>query len=241
MNSFKLKILIFKHIHNEPSGHAEQWAQERGHTYFYHYWDSNNVLNELPEFDLLIIMGGMMGAYEDDTYPWLVTEKKLIREAIESGRKVLGICLGAQLIAASLGARVYKNNHPEIGFHQVKPLQEYPSALSGIAGDLKFFQWHGDTFDLPEGACLIATAENVKNQAFTYKDNVTALQFHPEMDSIIINGLLKNAHESEPDSPWKQSIECIKNHMNMIETGRIMLFRLLDDITSVSNTGHKLM
>ena len=86
--------------------------------------------------------------------------------------------------------------------------------------------------DLPDGACLIATSENVKNQAFTWKNNVTALQFHPEMDSFIINGLLKNAHESEPDSPWKQSIESIQDQMNTIESGRIMLYRLLDKITA---------
>ncbi len=174
----------------------------------------------------------MMGAYEDEEFPWLLNEKKIIREAIETGRKVLGICLGAQLIAASLGARVYKNNHPEIGFHQVIPLQDIPSVFSESSGDLKFFQWHGDTFDLPEGACLIATSENVKNQAFTWKDNVTALQFHPEMDSFIINDLLKTAHESEPDSPWKQSIETIQDQMNIIESGRIILFRLLDNITA---------
>lgn len=174
----------------------------------------------------------MMGAYEDESFPWLSIEKKIIREAIEKGRKVLGICLGAQLIAASLGARVYKNKHPEIGFHEVKPLQNFPAVFSDTGGDLKFFQWHGDTFDLPDGACLIATSENVKNQAFTWKNNVTALQFHPEMDSFIINGLLRNAYESEPDSPWKQSIESIIIQMNKIETGRIMLFRLLDKITA---------
>jgi len=227
-----LKILIFKHIHNEPAGHAEQWALERGHNFQYHYWDSGHVLNQLPEFDLLIIMGGMMGAYEDEAFPWLVIEKKLIREAIETGRKVLGICLGAQLIASALGANVYKNDHSEIGFHQVKPLQDFHKVFSDSSGDLKFFQWHGDTFDLPDGACLIATSENVKNQAFTWKNNVTALQFHPEMDSFIINGLLKNAHESEPDSPWKQSIESIQDQMNTIESGRIMLYRLLDKITA---------
>lgn len=227
-----MKILIFKHIHDEPAGHAEQWARERGHRFFYHYWDQHNVLNSLPEFDILIIMGGMMGAYEDETYPWLKTEKRLIREAIDSGKKVLGICLGAQLIASALGARVYKNDHVEIGFHHITPLETSPPAFFVGGEEFCFFQWHGDTFELPGGACLIATSSQVKNQAFKYGENVTALQFHPEMDSNIIEGLLTKSYDSEADSPWKQSVESIKAQLQTAGTGRTLLFRLLDEMTS---------
>ncbi|MHC1773875.1 MAG: type 1 glutamine amidotransferase [Lentimicrobium sp.] len=228
-----MKILIFKHIHDEPAGHAEQWAEERGYSFSYHYWDQNNVLNSLPEFDLLIIMGGLMGAYEEETYPWLKTEKRLIREAIDSGKKVLGICLGAQLIASALGASVYKNDYAEIGFHPVRPINTCPSAfLPAVGEELCFFQWHGDTFDLPDGACLIATSAQVKNQAFTFGDHVTALQFHPEMDSKIIEGLLEKTYDSEATSPWKQSVGSIKEQLQLVSNGRAMLFRLLDEITS---------
>ncbi|MBK6964559.1 MAG: type 1 glutamine amidotransferase [Bacteroidales bacterium] len=227
-----MKILIFKHIHDEPAGHTEEWAQERGHSFSYHFGDQHNVLNSLPEFDLLIIMGGLMGAYEEETYPWLKTEKRLIREAIDSGKKVLGICLGAQLIASALGARVYKNDHAEIGFHHVKPVKDSQSALFASGKEHSFFQWHGDTFELPEGACHIATSSQVKNQAFSYGNNVTALQFHPEMDSQIIEGLLKRSYDSEAASPWKQSVNSIKEQLQLVGNGRSMLFRLLDEMTS---------
>lgn len=227
-----MKILIFKHIHDEPAGHAEQWAEERGHSYSYHFWDQLNVLNSLPEFDLLIIMGGLMGAYEEETYPWLKTEKGLIREAIGIGKKVLGICLGAQLIASALGARVYKNDYAEIGFHPVIPVKNSESALAATGNELSFFQWHGDTFDLPDGACLIATSSQVKNQAFSYSNNVTALQFHPEMDNNIIKGLLEKTYDSEAASPWKQSVSSIMEQLQLVSNGRIMLFRLLDEMTS---------
>ncbi len=227
-----MKILILKHIHDEPAGHAEQWAIERGYAFSYHYWDNNNILTELPEFDLLIIMGGLMGAYEEEIHPWLVIEKKLIREAIDHEKKVLGICLGAQLIASALGARVYLNDHTEIGFHPVKPVQLNKSALSENEEDLRFFQWHGDTFDLPDGACLIATSDQVRNQAFSYGNNVTALQFHPEMDVNIIEGLLKKSYPSQAPSPWKQSPDSIREQLRFVDSGRKMLFKLLDELVS---------
>jgi GMP synthase-like glutamine amidotransferase len=227
-----MKILIFKHIHDEPAGHAEQWARERGHTYSYHYWDHHNVINELPEFDLLLIMGGLMGAYEEEAYPWLVIEKQLIREAIASRKKVLGICLGAQLIASALGARVYKNDHAEIGFHPVKPVVQNHAVHAASDEELRYFQWHGDTFDLPDGACLIATSDQVKNQAFSYGNNVTALQFHPEMDAEIIEGLLEKCYPSQDTSPWKQNEDSIRKQFFQINKGREMLFRLLDELTT---------
>lgn len=227
-----MKILIFKHIHDEPAGHAEQWALERGHTFCYHYWDHNNVIKDLPEFELLIIMGGLMGAYEEETYPWLVIEKQLIREAISGGKKVLGICLGAQLIASALGARVYKNDHAEIGFHPVKPVLQNHTVLAENNEESSFFQWHGDTFDLPEGACLIATSDRVKNQAFSYGNNVTALQFHPEMDTKIIEGLLKKSYPLQVPSPWKQSEDSIRQQLFQTNKGQKMLYRILDELTA---------
>jgi len=227
-----MKIFIFKHIHDEPAGHAEQWAIERGYDFSYHYWDNNNVLTELPEFELLIIMGGLMGAYEEEIHSWLVIEKQLIREAIASGKKVLGICLGAQLIASALGARVYKNDHAEIGFHPVKPVLQNHSVIAEIGEVPGFFQWHGDTFDLPEGACLIATSDQVKNQAFSYGNNVTALQFHPEMDTKIIEGLLEKSYSLQDTSPWKQSEDSIRQQLSQTNKGREMLYRLLDELTA---------
>ena len=158
-------------------------------------------------------------------------EKELIREAINNNRKVLGICLGAQLIASAMGARVYKNNYAEIGFHPVKTTGPGNQWFSGADHPLSMFQWHGDTVELPEGACLIATSENVKNQAFIMGDNVLALQFHPEMDSNIINGLLNKSYHDEELSPWKQCPEMIRQNMHNTDDGKRLLFKLLNKIT----------
>lgn len=226
-----MNILIFKHIADEPAGHAEQWAAERGHSFTYHYWDNDHVLTSFPDFDLLIIMGGLMGAYEEDAYPWLIHEKALIREAIAGNRKVFGICLGAQLIASAMGAKVYKHTNAEIGFHLVKTSDDKSEWFSQSDKEFRVFQWHGDTFDLPRGARRIATSENVKNQAFTLGDNVVALQFHPEMNQHIIEGLLDKAYTGEPPSSWKQSPRAIRQFLHCVAPGRQMLFDLLDKIT----------
>ena len=227
-----MKILIFKHIPGEPAGHAEQWAEERGHEYTYYYWGQDQETAPLPEFDLLIIMGGKMGAYEEDMHPWLRTEKQIIRKTIASGKKVLGICLGAQLIASALGASVYKNRHPEIGFHEIKAVDQASPLLKTPVTGSRYFQWHGDTFDLPVGACLIATSDQIKNQAFTFNDNVIALQFHPEMDEKIVEGLLDSEHHRMEPSPWLQSKKEITDQFPLVSDGRKLLFRLLDELTT---------
>lgn len=232
-----MKILIFKHIPDEPAGHAEQWAEERGHGYSYFHWGQDQETNTLPEFDLLIIMGGKMGAYEEDIHPWLRTEKQIIRETIASGKKVMGICLGAQLIASAMGAAVYKNRHPEIGFHEISAVQPSSPLLKTPVTGSRYFQWHGDTFDLPEGACLIATSDQVKNQAFTLNDNVLALQFHPEMDEKIVQGLLDSEHHRVEPSPWLQSKSEITDQLSLVNEGRNLLFTLLDELTSSPEPG----
>ena len=190
------------------------------------------MLTSLPEFDLLIIMGGLMGAYEDDAYPWLSSEKALIREAIVLRRKVLGICLGAQLIAAAMGAKVYRNTHAEIGFHPITVTDDLHEWFPGPGKRFQLFQWHGDTFDLPAGARLIATSENTKHQAFSIGHHVLALQFHPEMDSNLVKGLLDNEYLRESESPWKQSPGTIVQYLGCTLAGKELLFRFLDKLTS---------
>lgn len=138
--------------------------------------------------DLLIVMGGPQGVYESDKYPYLKEEMKIIERRIARGKPVLGVCLGSQLMAAALGAKVYKGSQgPEIGWHDITvnkagkttPVRHLDGAM---------FHWHGDTFDLPQGATLLASSEKYPHQAFSYGKNALALQCHPEVTAHALEG-----------------------------------------------------
>lgn len=138
------------------------------------------ALPAMLDFDLLIVMGGPMSVNDEATLPWLRTEKRFIRDAIERGVALLGVCLGAQLIASALGARVYQSPHKEIGWFPIE-------ATSHAGGSFCFpetctvFHWHGETFDLPSGAVRLAKSAVCENQAYQIGERVIGLQFHLEI------------------------------------------------------------
>jgi GMP synthase-like glutamine amidotransferase len=145
---------------------------------------------QLPDpekVDLLVIMGGPMSVNDESEYPWLIAEKRFIRECIGAGKSVLGICLGSQLIASALGARVYRNQTKEIGWFPVNGLLSPGRTTFQFPESVEVFHWHGDTFDLPPGAIHIARSEACENQAFQLGKSVIGIQFHPETTP----GLLK--------------------------------------------------
>ncbi|MCE7797188.1 glutamine amidotransferase [Sphingobium sufflavum] len=136
---------------------------------------------DLREPDLLIMMGGPMGVYEKDRYPWIGCQLKRLAQRLEADRPTIGVCFGAQMVAAALGAEVYAGPHKEVGFH---PVELHPDAvatpLRHIA-DVPVLHWHGDTFTLPEGVELLASSALYAHQAFRRGSNLLALQFHAEM------------------------------------------------------------
>ena len=147
--------------------------------------------------DLLVVLGGPIGVYETDAYPYLETELELVGERIARNRPVLGICLGCQLIARALGANVYPGGTKEIGW---APLEIHNDAEGNVLAPMQeaadVLHWHGDTFDLPAGATLLASSALYPNQAFSYRSNVLALQFHLEVETEAMeNWYLGHAHE----------------------------------------------
>jgi GMP synthase (glutamine-hydrolysing) len=176
-------LLAFQHIACEPPAAFEDEARARGLGLVRVELDEGEVPPDWREFDGLIVMGGPMGAYEDDSHAWLAEEKRIIAAAAHSGHPVWGVCLGAQLLAAALGAAVYPGaGGAEVG---VLPVELTAAAASDpvFAGAPRTFptlQWHGDTFDLPEGATLLATSPAYRNQAFSFR-NSYGLQFHVEV------------------------------------------------------------
>ena len=157
-------------------------------------------------------MGGPMNVYEEQTYPWLAREKDLIKDAIDAHKIVLGICLGAQLIASVLGAAVTKNHEQEIGW--------FPCTLTDEGRRCPLFaqfprrfdalHWHGDTFELPDGALLIASSEACTDQAFVYKEKVIGLQFHLESTARSIDRLIANCGNELAGGRYIQSIEQLR-------------------------------
>jgi len=124
----------------------------------------NEPLPQHSDYDVLIVMGGPMGVYDESKYPWLIEEKKFLKEAISKNKKILGVCLGSQLLANALGAKVYPNKEKEIGFFPINKIQSQSTLLSNLPESFVVFQWHGDTFDLPAGAELLASSDVCKNQ-----------------------------------------------------------------------------
>jgi GMP synthase (glutamine-hydrolysing) len=173
--------VVIRHVHFEDLGGFAPVLERQG--YQVRYLDPG--LDELPaaaadDADMVIVLGGPIGAYEDDLYPFLHDELALIGRRLAGGRPLLGVCLGAQLIARALGARVYPGAAKEIGWSPLTLTDAGRESPLRSLDNLPVLHWHGDTFDLPEGAVRLASTPICANQAFAVGGRVLALQFHPE-------------------------------------------------------------
>ena len=168
-------------------------------TGFYDTW----TLPCQDDFDLLIIMGGPMSVNDENEYPWLTAEKQFIRESLDAGKPILGICLGAQLIASALGAKVYPNRQNEIGWFPVRAVGKY-SDVFPFPEQITAFHWHGETFDLPPGAVHLAESDACRHQAFQLGSNVIGLQFHLETTPETADALISHCRHELSPGPFVQ-------------------------------------
>ena len=175
-----MRAHYFQHVPFEGLGSIAPWLAEAGFEITNTRFFESAVLPDLNEIDLLVVMGGPMSVNDEAELPWLVQEKRFIREAIEAGKPVLGICLGAQLIAGAMGAGIYRNPVKEIGWLPIQGMAANDGAVFRFPATEKVFHWHGETFDLPPGATLLAKSEGCENQAFQLGRSVIGLQFHLE-------------------------------------------------------------
>ena len=226
-----LRIHYFQHVTFEGLGMIREWAQRRGCdlscTTFY---ESGWKIPDLQSYDALIIMGGPMGVYDERDYPWLSAEKAHIRAAIDAGKPVLGICLGAQLIAAALGVKVSSMPNKEIGWFPVAITDEgagHP-ILKGINYAMDVLHWHGDRFEIPAGALHLMSSRACDNQAFVYDDRVLGLQFHLEMDEPAIQGITAACGHELIESATVQSAATLFKRAAELNT-KHTLFQLLDN------------
>ncbi len=220
-----MKIHYIQHASFEHLGSMEVFLRDRGHALSSTHIYAGEVLPPLDTFDWLIIMGGPMNIYHEEAHPWLRVEKTFIKSAIDAGKTALGICLGAQLIADVLGAKVNKHTHTEIGWHEISrtDVVQETSLASAIPKHIHVFQWHEDMFEIPEGAVALARSEACQNQGFIFQDRVLALQFHLEMTQELTETFISNFNNDLDDSHYVQSAcQMLLDNQKFIDNEKMM-------------------
>lgn len=230
-----MKIHFLLHVPFEGPAGITDWATRNNHTATVTKLFDDESLPAVNSFDWLIVMGGPMGIYDTQQFPWLAAEKRFIGETIAANKAVLGICLGAQLIAGASGAEVKANGHREIGWFNMTPSNELKSTvLDGIFPEETLaFHWHGDSFDLPNNAKLIASSEACKNQGFILADRVVGLQFHLETTPESASLLIENGYDELDGSRFVQTEEEILNSPERFIAINKIMFALLSRMESV--------
>ncbi|MEA3640432.1 MAG: type 1 glutamine amidotransferase [Lamprobacter sp.] len=226
-----MKIHCLMHVPFEGPAQIADWAESRGHPIAFSHLFAGDELPELDAFDRLVVMGGPMGVGDEDQYPWLSAEKAFIRASIEAGRSLVGVCLGAQLIAEALGAGVSRNSHQEIGWFPIRltrDAQAHP-LCKDLPAELLVLHWHGETFELPPGALHLAESEACVQQGFLVEDRILGLQFHLEMTPTSLRTLCSYCADELLVAPFVQTVEQMLavSPVRYEETARV-LERLLD-------------
>ncbi len=207
-----MRVHYLQHEPFEGLGSMEAWFRGHGAAIAASHLYRGEALPALDDFDWLVVMGGGMSVNDEHELPWLVPEKALVRRAIAANKRVLGICLGAQMIASALGARVYKNTAKEIGWWRLT--RERGAAAHPLGAALpdgaEVFHWHGETFDLPAEAVRLARSEACLNQAIAVGPRVLGLQFHLETTECSARELIDgSAGDLANPGPFVQTPEAM--------------------------------
>jgi GMP synthase-like glutamine amidotransferase len=223
-----MRAHVLQHVPFEDIGSMALWLAERKAEVTYTRFFENAALPSLNGIDLIIVMGGPMSVNDESTLTWLQPEKQFVREAVEKGVPVLGVCLGAQLIAGALGARVYPNTHKEIGWFPIEATSTDPNAFR-FPEQCTVFHWHGETFDLPSGAVRLAKSAACENQAFQIGEHVIGLQFHLETTPESARSILDNCSDELIPGPYVQSEDELRGVKSAAYSG---INHLMSDVLS---------
>lgn len=219
-----MKIHWLQHAPFEGLGSIGDWVKRRGHSLSCTRFWARDTLPKPDSIELLIVMGGPMGIYEEDQYPWLAEEKSFIRSVVGRGAGVLGICLGAQLLADVFGARVYPNSTKEIGWYPVVRENGAAAPLRAILPEeIEVLHWHGDTFDIPAQGQTLCSSEACRNQGFMIGARIIALQYHLEMTQEALMVLVENCRGELSSEKWVQNeMEILSHESAMTATNHLM-------------------
>jgi GMP synthase-like glutamine amidotransferase len=230
-----MRIHYFQHVAFEGPAQIEKWAKDSGHSLAGTRFFADEKIPDADAYEMLVVMGGPMSADDDRRFAWMRAEKEAIAAAMKKDLKVLGVCLGAQLIARVLGARVYANREKEIGWWPVElnPPKVRQHPLNVLSQRNTVFHWHGDTFDLPKGTALLARSRACENQAFGLGQNVVGLQFHLEIGATHIQSLLRHAADDLTSGGFVQDgNKMLELAATQAPPMHAKLFKFLDEFTS---------
>lgn len=229
-------LVAIKHVDFEDLGSWEDFLCKHYKIIYLNVTDIDFSSLDNRNIDLLVVLGGPIGVYQEEEYPFIKTEVALLADRLKSDLPTLGVCFGSQLMARALGAKVYPNHTKEIGWQSLNLTEAGKNSCVQYlkSENTSMFHWHGDTFDLPVGATLLASTEICKNQVFSFKRNALAFQCHPEVsahhlekwwighaaelsqNNLSIRQLRAQSKQLTPQLQ-KQSLECIKEWINNIE------------------------
>ena len=228
-------IHVFQHVAHEGPGLLADWASARGHELRQKpVFEGRKALPTLGESEGLILLGGPMSVHDEATLPWLAAEKPVIRAWVAAGRPVLGICLGAQLLAEALGSEVTDGPELEIGWFPVQLTAEARQLplLAPAPTEITVLHWHGETFSLPPGAVPLGSSAACDNQGFVWKEQAIGLQFHPEVNADLLADMLRyEGHELAGGGRFVQTAEELTDGLAAHGADvRAWLFGLLDEL-----------
>lgn len=227
----RMVVHVLQHVSFEGPGRIEEWAFRRGiKLKIIHMYHGDSV-PAAKDVQFLIVMGGPMSVHDVDLYPWLQAEKALLRHLLTKTRTpVLGICLGAQMLAEALGQRVYPADVYELGWHEVQLTPEAAQDRVQWPSRLTPLHWHGETFDLPPAATLLASTPHVRNQAFRWQERALGLQFHLEATPQSALAMSTECPGDLERSVWPTTREAITQCATQSAATASLLFALLDDL-----------
>ncbi len=232
-----MRAHCFQHVPFEGLGSIEPWLKNAGYELSTTCFFNSSALPNAEEIDFLIILGGPMSVNDEAQHPWLSKEKKFIKRFIETGKPVLGVCLGAQLIATAMGAVVFPNPEKEIGWFFVEAAGQKGEDVFQFPNKIKVFHWHGETFSLPQGAVLLARSQGCENQAFQIGRHVIGLQFHIETTPESARRIVENCKNELVEGAFIQSeTEILSAPMECYTSINALMADILDYLHANTNT-----